>query len=80
MLMRRETTKTFDKTCNCYAIDCGCDDGVYLNEHGKYIVKYARNHGISISEAQNAPMVRAHFEFHCAIENGVFNVGTDWGA
>jgi len=46
----------FDKSCACYAIDCGCDS--FLNEHGKYIVRFARNHGISIAEAQNAPICR----------------------
>lgn len=41
-------------------------DGSLLNEHGKYVVKYAKNHGISIAEAQEAPMVKAHLQYFCS--------------
>lgn len=32
----------------------------YLNEHGKYAMQFARNHGISIAEAYKHPTVIAH--------------------
>lgn len=31
-----------------------------LNKHGEYVLAYARNHGISVNEAFEAPMVKAH--------------------
>lgn len=34
-----------------------------LNAAGEYAAKFARNHGISIEEAMNAPMVKARFDF-----------------
>lgn len=38
-----------------------------LNKHGEYVVKYARNHGLSISEAHQAPMVQAHLAYCNAV-------------
>lgn len=32
----------------------------YLNEHGKYVAQFARNHGISTAEAFEHPTVKAH--------------------
>jgi len=37
-------------------------DGDMLNEHGKYAIKFAQNHGISINEALEHPTVKAHAE------------------
>lgn len=34
-----------------------------LNPAGQYAVKFAQNHGISIDEAMEQPMVKARFEF-----------------
>lgn len=34
-----------------------------LNPAGEYAVKFAENHGISISEAYEQPMVKARLEF-----------------
>ena len=34
----------------------------YLNEHGKYVVQFARNHGITTEEAYKHPAVKAHKE------------------
>ena len=31
-----------------------------LNAHGEYVFKFARNHGLSIDDAHNHPMVKAH--------------------
>jgi len=38
-------------------------DESLLNEHGKYVLRYAKNHGISIAEAHKAPIVQAHLDF-----------------
>jgi len=35
--------------------------GELLNEHGKYLVRFARNHGLSIADAHNKPMIKAHY-------------------
>lgn len=32
----------------------------YLTEHGKYVLRFAQTHGISIAEAHGHPMVKAH--------------------
>lgn len=34
-----------------------------LNVHGGYVIEFAKNHGISINEAYQHPMVKAHQEF-----------------
>ena len=34
-----------------------------LNPAGQYAVKFAQNHGMSINEAMEQPMVKARFEF-----------------
>lgn len=34
-----------------------------LNPYGEYLVKFAQNHGMSISEAANQPMVKARLAF-----------------
>lgn len=36
------------------------DKNPYLSEHGKYVVQFARNHGISMKEAHEHPTVKAH--------------------
>lgn len=38
-------------------------DEKLLNQAGEYAVKFAENHGISISEAYEQPMVKARLEF-----------------
>lgn len=43
------------------------DDNVYLSEVGKYAAEFARNHGISISEALRRPMVKAFAEIQCSV-------------
>jgi hypothetical protein len=37
-------------------------------KHEEYLVIFARNHGLSISEAREAPMVKAHEEYCNAIQ------------
>lgn len=34
----------------------------YLNEHGKYVAQFARNHNIPIADAYKHPTVKAHKE------------------
>lgn len=34
-----------------------------LNAHGEYAARFARNHGISISDAMDHPTVKAHLEY-----------------
>jgi hypothetical protein len=66
------------ETCECHKdkdyswleelvfIDTGSPEGKdesLLNDHGKYVVKFAKNHGISIAEAQKYPTVKAHLQF-----------------
>ena len=51
-------------------------EGELLNEHGKYVLQYAKNHGISIDEAYKAPMVKAHLEYFNAVQDG--RVGSPW--
>ena len=34
-----------------------------LNTHGEYVLKFAKNHGISVAEAYVHPMVKAHLEY-----------------
>lgn len=36
-----------------------------LNPYGEYVLKFAENHGISISEAYKQPMVKARYDFFC---------------
>ena len=43
------------------------DDNVYLSEVGKYAAEFARNHGISISEALRRPMVKAFAEIQGSV-------------
>lgn len=43
-----------------YISDSDIDKNPYLNNVGKYAAKFARNHGISISEAMSRPMVKAY--------------------
>lgn len=38
------------------------DRNPYLSEHGKYVAQFARNHGITVEEAHQHPMVIAHKE------------------
>lgn len=40
-----------------------------LNAHGEYVIKFARNHGISVDEAHNHPTVKAHLECFMHQEN-----------
>lgn len=42
--------------------DPDIEQSTTLNEHGKYVMQFARNHGISIDEAYEHPMVKAHAE------------------
>lgn len=35
----------------------------YLNPYGEYVVKFAKNHGISIREALDEPMVKARYNY-----------------
>lgn len=44
-------------------------DESLFNEHGKYVVRYARNNGISIAEAHEAPMVKAHLVYFNSTKN-----------
>jgi len=46
-----------------YAVPVMRGNGELLNEHGKYVLKYAKNHGISVHDAHNAPMVKAHLAY-----------------
>ncbi len=41
---------------------CDAAENELFSEHGKYVIQFARNHGISISEAYGHPMVKAHKE------------------
>ena len=34
-----------------------------LNPAGEYAIKFAKNHGISVAEAMEHPMVKARFEY-----------------
>lgn len=36
-----------------------------LNPYGKYLLQFAENHNISVSEAAEHPMVRARYEYFC---------------
>lgn len=40
-----------------------CTSG-HLNPYGEYVVNFAKNHGISIDEAFNEPMVRARYDYY----------------
>lgn len=42
--------------------DKDIEENSYLNEHGKYVAQFARNHGISTHEAFENPTVKAHKE------------------
>lgn len=42
--------------------DKDIEENPYLNEHGKYVAQFARNHNIPISEAYEHPTVKAHKE------------------
>ena len=42
--------------------DKDIEENTYLNEHGKYAIQFARNHGITIQEAYHHPTVKAHKE------------------
>lgn len=35
----------------------------YLNAYGEYVVKFAKNHGLTIDQAYREPMVKARYEF-----------------
>jgi hypothetical protein len=49
----------------------GTDDAI-LNEHGKYVAKFAENHGISIDKANEEPMVKAHLAYYnSTLQSGV---------
>ncbi len=41
----------------------GNADEKLLNPAGEYAVKFAENHGMSVSEAMEQPMVKARFDF-----------------
>lgn len=43
------------------AIACPESDEKLLNPAGEYAVKFAENHGISVDEAMQEPMVKARF-------------------
>lgn len=36
-----------------------------LNPYGEYLLKFAENHGMSVSEAAEHPMVKARYEYFC---------------
>ncbi len=36
-----------------------------LNPYGEYVLKFAENHNMSITEAYEQPMVRARYKFFC---------------
>lgn len=40
-------------------------EGEMLNPYGEYVLKFAENHGISIAEAYEQPMVKARYDFFC---------------
>lgn len=42
--------------------DKDIEENQYLSEHGKYVMQFARNHGISMEEAYRHPVVIAHAE------------------
>ena len=42
--------------------DKDIEENPYLDEQGKYIIQFARNHGITTEEAQEHPTVKAHKE------------------
>ena len=43
--------------------DKDIDENPYLSQHGKYAVQFARNHNITVQEAYQHPMVKAHAEY-----------------
>ena len=45
-----------------YISDSEINRNPYLSEVGKYAAKFARNHGITVSEAMSRPMVKAYAE------------------
>ena len=48
----------------CIDISHGNDcTGNLLNPYGEYVVNFARNHGLSISEAYEQPMVKARLDY-----------------
>lgn len=47
-----------------YISDSEIDRNPYLNEVGKYATKFARNHGISVSEAMSRSTVKAYAAAH----------------
>lgn len=59
-------------TCNqANSSVLGIATNTYQDLHNNYVIKFASNHGISISDAMNQPMVKAHEEYCRYIqENG----------
>lgn len=58
-------TRTFVK--KDYQTDEEINNNPHLSEVGKYACKFARNHGISVSEAMSTPTVKAYS--HCCNSN-----------
>ena len=57
--------------CDCYSGDYADNPTVaeklhqpLLNVHGEYVLKFARNHNLSIAEAHQHPMVQAHLAWY----------------
>ena len=63
--------------------DKDIEENPYLNEHGKYVAQFARNHNITTAEAHEHPTVKAHaealshlrecFDFHNGLMGGRFD-------
>lgn len=54
-----------------YAFDLPIKTSI-LNPHGEYVLKFAKNHGMSIAEAHEHPMVKAHLEFTNSMGSEMF--------
>lgn len=64
-------TRTFIKCDECTNMEI--DNNPYFNEVGKYAAKLARNHGITVSEALQKPIVKAYAE---CINSGIIRSAT----
>lgn len=53
-----------------YVSDEEIDKNPYLSEAGKYAAKFAKNHGITLSEAMSRPMVKAYAEVQSYLRSG----------
>lgn len=47
---------------NCSSSDAD-STGNLLNPYGEYVIRFANNHGISVSEASEHAMVKARFDY-----------------